>query len=113
MKLIWKRDKYSGHWAYGTDLGYQLSRDGKRWRLTVRRVAVTGGVRHTLGQETLHIFTEWFDTLAEAKTVLQFFEDAPSYDMHKAIMRYHAEVTQPRIDRIRAEYDALLQARTR
>lgn len=106
MKLTWKRDRYSGHWAYGDTYGYQLLREGKTWLLNVREVLETAGVRHTLGQPIHYDLRQRFDTLAEAKTVLQFFEDDPRHDMYEAVREYHRTVTQPKIDAILAEYDA-------
>lgn len=110
MELTWKRDPHSGHWAYGDTYGYQLKRDGRRWLLQVRRVVVTVTVRHTLGSEVLHCWTTWFDTLPEAKAVVQLFEDGP-HDMLQAELTYHDTVVKPRLDAIVAEYDRMIANR--
>ena len=111
MKLTWKRDPYSGWWAYGQDLGYQLLREDRIWLLNVRRVVETAGVRHTLGQDIIYELRVRFDTLPEAKAVVQNFEDDPRNDMHNAKMKYYDEIVKPKLDAIVAEYDAMIANR--
>lgn len=94
-ELKFKRDKYSGWWAYGEHFGYQIRRDeaSKQWQLIVREVLVTAGVRHTLGQpELFWLRTPYFETLALAKDTVQRFENDPKHDLHEARMAaYQAE----------------------
>lgn len=114
-KLSFTRDPNSGYWANGEYYGYQLRNDGTArkpvWLLQVRRVVETAGVRHQLGSEVLHCWTVRFDNLAEAKAVVQHFEDDPRHDMFAAQTKYWREVTLPRQQAITAEYDAMIARR--
>ena len=99
-ELRFRRDKGSGvYWAYGEEYGYSLTRDGREWRIDVREIRDTAGVRHTLGQPVL-----WWasgrlaETLALAKEIVGRFDADPAHDITDAICdtyaREHAERLQ-------------------
>lgn len=105
-----RRDKITDvYWAYGERFGYSIQRDPEvrgQWRIDVREVIVTAGIRHTIGQPILYFFRARVETLALAKAAVAYFDADPDPEMWRATGRAYADEHDRRmaeIERLRAE----------
>lgn len=103
-KVIYSRTAPGIYHGRGADYGYAVYRDGKCWRLKIRDMVTTAGVRHCVGQR---VVGEWqAETKTLAVAIAQAYDDL-GIDYRMADHGYRTHLSEA----VRIAYDAERAAR--
>ena len=114
MTKLNRRNAGSAYGTHAHGLDFHIYRESgeKGWAIVVRPLTETAGVTHALGQPK--IVTDSYDRLGTIRSIITEFGSIEGYDRDPwgRWMRASSNVHRRESDRIRAEYDAAVSART-